>query len=339
MNCKRLKYLRLFLYVLYTSLIFTTLFYFYSIPNHRVGYTDYFLYLGISLVPLLLFFHGIISKLFFKGICIYLKLFITAVFSIIEISFILDNFISVLFTLAYYLIWVFLGVMVCRAVILVANILKYIWSNRDKPSNKRIPSVDVITHYDLLVDEGNDPVYDDEELKVYMDKYDGQIFIDKMCLDYNKTVLEIGVGTGRVALKTAGLCKKFDGIDISPKTVERATENLKHHNNVSLYCGDFLSYKFNKKYDVVYSTLTFMHIEDKQSAINKVCSIINDNGIFVLSVDKNQQNAIDYGTRNVKVFPDSPEVIRECIQNSGLTLTEELETEFSYVFVSMLIPN
>lgn len=39
---------------------------------------------------------------------------------------------------------------------------------------------DVIKHYDLLIDEGNDPVHDSEPLREYMDKWDGQAFIDKM---------------------------------------------------------------------------------------------------------------------------------------------------------------
>ena len=33
-------------------------------------------------------------------------------------------------------------------------------------------------HYDLLIDEGNDPVYDPMPLQEYMDKWDGQKFID-----------------------------------------------------------------------------------------------------------------------------------------------------------------
>ena len=73
----------------------------------------------------------------------------------------------------------------------------------------------VIEHYDKLIDENNDPVYDPKTLKEYMDKWDGQTFIDSMRIDETKTVLEIGVGTGRLAVKTVPLCKKFFGIDIS----------------------------------------------------------------------------------------------------------------------------
>ena len=39
---------------------------------------------------------------------------------------------------------------------------------------------DVIQHYDLLIEENNDPVRDPKPLKDYMDKWDGKVFIDKM---------------------------------------------------------------------------------------------------------------------------------------------------------------
>ena len=82
--------------------------------------------------------------------------------------------------------------------------------------------MNIIEHYDKLIDENNDPVYDSEPLREYMNKWDGQVFVDAMKLDKHKTVLEIGIGTGRLALKTAPLCRKFFGIDISPKTLWKA---------------------------------------------------------------------------------------------------------------------
>ena len=166
---------------------------------------------------------------------------------------------------------------------------------------------DVKTHYDMLIDEGNDPVYDSELLKNYMDRWDGDVFIQNMQLTTDKTVLEIGIGTGRLALKVAPKCKTLYGIDISPKTIKRAKDNLKEYKNISLICDDFMIHNFDKKFDVIYSSLTFMHIEDKQRAINKVASLLNNAGIFVLSIDKNQSDYIDMSTRKIKIFPDTPD--------------------------------
>ena len=191
----------------------------------------------------------------------------------------------------------------------------------------------IAKHYDILINEGNDPVHDPEPLKAYMDKWDGQAFIDKMQLSKDKTVLEIGVGTGRLAVRTAPLCNEFYGIDISPETIKGAKKNLEEYQNVNLICDDFMTYSFNNTFDVIYSSLTFMHIKDKQNAINKVCELLKNDGVFVLSTDKNQDQFIDIGTNKIEVYPDTPEEITQCINISGMDLLEHYETEFANVFV------
>ena len=100
-------------------------------------------------------------------------------------------------------------------------------------------SMQVIDHYDTLVYKNNDPVHDPAPLKEYMDKWDGNRFIEDLQLSDDKSVLEIGVGTGRLAIRVASRCAHFIGIDVSPKTIERARENLTDYKNVDLICDDF----------------------------------------------------------------------------------------------------
>lgn len=193
---------------------------------------------------------------------------------------------------------------------------------------------DVIRHYDLMIDENNDPVHDPEPLREYMDKWYGQQFIDLLQLTKGKSVLEIGVGTGRLAVRVAPECREIFGIDLSPKTAERAKENLKKQTNVTLVCGDFMSYEFGRKFDVIYSSLTFMHIKDKQAAINKVKTLLNISGRFVLSIDKIQSDTIEYGTRKIKIHPDRKEDIAEYINQSGMSLIKVFETELAEIFAA-----
>lgn len=192
----------------------------------------------------------------------------------------------------------------------------------------------VSRHYNLLIEDNNDPVNDPEPLKEYMDKWDGQQFIDSLKLSKQKSVLEIGVGTGRLAVRVSPLCGEFFGIDISPKTIERAKENLKEYKNTTLICDDFIEHEFNCKFDVIYSSLTFMHIKDKQTAINKVASLLNDGGRFVLSIDKNQNDYIEYGSRKIHIYPDSAEKTAQYITNAGLTILNQHDIEFATIFVA-----
>lgn len=57
----------------------------------------------------------------------------------------------------------------------------------------------LIRHYDQLVMEGNDPFRDPPVLRAYMDRWDGEPFLELLALAPDVSALEIGVGTGRLA--------------------------------------------------------------------------------------------------------------------------------------------
>lgn len=194
---------------------------------------------------------------------------------------------------------------------------------------------DVARHYDALIEQDNDPVCDPPELKSYMDLWDGDAFVAQMQLTKEKSVLEIGVGTGRLALRVIPLCGCFCGIDLSEKTIARAREHLPEA--AQLICGDFLTHDFAQRFDVIYSSLTFMHIENKQAAVNKAAALLRENGRFVLSIDKNQAAEIDAGCSKIAVYPDDPTAMAEYIQKAGLRTEKQYETQHAHVFVSVNI--
>ena len=191
--------------------------------------------------------------------------------------------------------------------------------------------MDVRTHYDLLIDEENDPFRDPPPLRAYMDNWDGPIFLSALALDPTKEVLEIGIGTGRLAARVAPVCARLTGIDISPKTIARAVENLADHANIDLICGNFLTHPFEKQFDVVYSSLTLMHFKDKAAFLSKAASLLRPVGKLVLSLDKSQSEVLDMGTRRLRIYPDTPERIIPLL--GPLRLTDRFETEFAHILV------
>jgi len=70
-------------------------------------------------------------------------------------------------------------------------------------------------------------------------------------------VLETGVGAGRLAVKAAPLCRKFTGIDIFPRAIEKTKQHLRTYENTTLICTDYVTYSFTSQYDVIYSSLTW----------------------------------------------------------------------------------
>jgi SAM-dependent methyltransferase len=194
--------------------------------------------------------------------------------------------------------------------------------------------INLRNHYDALIDENNDPVRDPIPLRRYMDQWDGEAYIDLLQLSPDKAVLEIGVGSGRLAMRICDKCRSFTGIDISLKTIDRAKENLYKFNNVSLIYGNFLTYRFNESFDIIYSSLTFMHFADKRSVICKAASLLSPSGRFILSIDKNRQTEMDYGSRKIIVYPDTKEEIAAFITEAGLNIEKQFETEFAVIFAA-----
>ena len=207
-------------------------------------------------------------------------------------------------------------------------------SNLIKTEKEKSLVVDTLYHYDALIEESNDPVHDPEPLKLYMDKWDGEAFIEALRLSPDKSVLEVGVGTGRLAIRVCDKCKTFTGVDISPKTVERAKENLQELQNTHLIHGDFLTHSFPETFDIIYSSLTFMHIKDKHNAIKKAANLLNINGRVVLSISKEQQTTLDFGDRQIEVYPDTAEEITSLLNKAGLIIEKQFETEYAVIFVS-----
>lgn len=189
---------------------------------------------------------------------------------------------------------------------------------------------DVVYHYDHLIDEGQDPVNDPPELQAYMTKWDGEPFIKLLELHKTKNALEIGCGTGRLAIRVAPHVRFFCGIDRSPKTIEVAKSHLQEF-NAELICDDFLVYSFTEQFDIVYSSLTFMHIENKGEAIEKIYRHLAKNGICVLSLDKNQSRVLDYGTRQLKIYPDDPEETINMFLKCGFCEIEKYESDHAYL--------
>lgn len=207
-----------------------------------------------------------------------------------------------------------------------------------KAENKMPENQTIIKHYDNLIAQGNDPFYDPLPLKQYMDKWDGASFLKELKVNKECEVLEIGVGTGRLAVRVLELgCKTFTGIDLSLLTLEKAGNNLSDYNNVHLIAGDFLQVELIQKFDIIYSSLTFFHIKRKKEAIDKIWSLLNTNGRFILSIDKNQQEYLEYGSKEdgnytLKMYPDNPENIMIIMKLIGFYIENTIETEFAYIF-------
>lgn len=182
---------------------------------------------------------------------------------------------------------------------------------------------------------GDDPVLDPPELIAYMNGWDGDAFFDALRLTSDSHVLEIGVGTGRLALRTLSAgCASFTGMDLSAFALKRARKHLANYENVLLLQGEFPKDTPPILFDRIYSSLTFLHIENKRAACQKLAESLAPGGRCVLSLDTETGVSLNMPSWSVKTFPDDAENISRLLHNAGLFVYPVRRLERAYLLTA-----
>ena len=101
----------------------------------------------------------------------------------------------------------------------------------------------------------------------------------------DKTVLELGCGSGRWILAIAPLVKHYVGVDYSKIALEKATKSIieKGIKNVDLVEQSVLEYKNNDKFDIIYISGISLYFDDNDlcKLINNLKFLLKDNGVII----------------------------------------------------------
>lgn len=103
-------------------------------------------------------------------------------------------------------------------------------------------------------------------------------------------VLDIGCGTGELAVMLAAKGASVDGFDINPKMIEIArervlTQNLENHISLRIMGVDGMDGLPESYYDSVVSTLVFSELSDdeRRFAYRHAVRVLKPNGLIVLA--------------------------------------------------------
>ena len=190
------------------------------------------------------------------------------------------------------------------------------------PEETPLHTVSALDHYEHCIAEGNDPCEDGPVMQRYMARWDGPLFFDMLGNLTGKAVLEVGVGTGRLARQVLQRgCLRFIGIDLSPATIQRARRNLAGFPNVDLRVADIETMALPLVVDVAYSVLTFMHIADKERALAAMVNALAPDGAVVLSI-AHVTPRLDFGNRTVTLYPAPPTAYAAWLSDLGCSVTQ-----------------
>ena len=163
----------------------------------------------------------------------------------------------------------------------------------------------------------------------------------KINLNQEHILLDVGTGTGCITIELAKRCKKIYAIDISKEMISQAKKNAKEHgvDNIVFCCSGFLNYKHKgESIDSIISQVTLHHLPDfwKMVAIEHMYSILKFGGTFCLS-----DTAISINMKEYKKCIDQYILsIRKKLnpvmaENIKLNIQQEYPT-FDWVLIEMI---
>lgn len=113
-----------------------------------------------------------------------------------------------------------------------------------------------------------------------------------------KRILELACGTGTMLVLLRKYGFAVDGLDLSPKMIEKAKGKVRD-NDVKFFIADISNFEVDKKYDVqlcLYDSVNYLlELEKFNGLFKSVWDSLNDDGIFIfdISTEYNSiQNAI-----------------------------------------------
>ena len=100
------------------------------------------------------------------------------------------------------------------------------------------------------------------------------------------SIMDVGTGTGNLAylLKSAFSNSKLVCLDLAENMLDEARKKLKRFSGVEYVLADASAYKFDRKYDVIASSLTLHHLDNdrlKHDFHNKAFKALNGGGMFI----------------------------------------------------------
>jgi len=164
--------------------------------------------------------------------------------------------------------------------------------------------------------------WDEDPERVEMAKHFATAIEDIVPLDLNMQVMDFGCGTGNVAIRLAPLVGEITAVDSSSgminvlekKLAESSTKNIKP----LLTELDEDSFR-DTSFDLIYTCLTFHHIDDIERVLHLFYKMLSPSGYLVLIDLEKEDGSFHDDNTGVVHFGFDPELLSRTLEDIGLT--------------------
>ncbi|MCX6731735.1 MAG: methyltransferase domain-containing protein [Candidatus Parcubacteria bacterium] len=171
----------------------------------------------------------------------------------------------------------------------------------------------------------------------------------KECDSGNKTVLDIGCGSGRVALLLAEKGMKVTGIDYSLKMIELADEHLRKYKagaktelNVEFMRRDFMrDFGSNELFDITLALGVFDYVEGPMPLLERMKNLTKEKIIASYPAKFTFQMPIRkiwLWIRNCPVYFYTKSKLKKMYVSMGITNYKIRKTSAGYLVIANLLP-
>ena len=181
-------------------------------------------------------------------------------------------------------------------------------------------------------------VYDKKE--AYLNSFEkGAVFEllgDVKC----KKILDVGAGTGRLAIPLAKMGAKVTACDVSEEMLKRLRNKTKIKNLETVVADAEVLPFPEQKFDVVIATFFIIHLKDPKRFFAEVYRELRPRGIFlVTNINQKDPPAIKTLAGEIKIesYYHRPEHIRETLEELAFSIEKEVLIREHGVWINQII--
>ncbi|MBL01764.1 MAG: hypothetical protein CL774_04650 [Chloroflexi bacterium] len=200
-------------------------------------------------------------------------------------------------------------------------------------------------------------------------EHEEEKYYQKISEDFEGKILEIGIGTGRIAIKLAEIGKNVVGIDSSIEMISKAEKKIKNKKlskKISLINANMLNFQLNDKFNLIIipaNTLLLCENEEEQINVLKNCvNHLTSKGVLIFNVYypdneminennkeeflfntinlKNGERYILYGKNDFNIntqINNGIQIIEKISNNGNLLFRRKLKVKTRYLFPEDII--
>lgn len=196
---------------------------------------------------------------------------------------------------------------------------------------KKIKVYNSAEGYDLAADD-----YDKKE--AYLNSFEKMQFLPLLGDLKGKKVLDVGAGTGRLAIPLAREGAEVTALDVSEKMLMRLYRKNKQIKTVA---GDAESLPFADGYfDIVCAAFLIVHLKDPTRFFDEAYRVLKNDGVLVVS-NINQKDPPKVKTKAGEIVIESfyhrPEKIREILESLAFGIEKEVFVKEGEVWVTQIL--